>query len=749
MAEDETLQRITILLQAKDRDLQRSMDRNNRLIARFAKDADRNLKSTDQTVQRLDARLRSLSDNAAAYGKSIASSMAMGAATAGVGVLTTGLRETLRSMAEIGDQAERAGLGTGEFQEWSFVAQQNRIEVDALVDAFKELQLRADEFVMTGAGGGADAFKRLGFDAEDLGRRMKDPSELMLEMIDRMQGLDKAAQIRVFDEALGGEGGERFVELLDQGEAKLRETIQSARDLGVVLDEEWISRAAEINAKFETLTKIISVNLQQAIVRFGEDFGTLLRIGDQEFTLGDLQQALDDLTLDEAERNLGRGFTDIQYQAAMLASEMRNLADAAGDVDGSADVSALADELERVAAAYMQGAIDGPKLVEQVDDIEDRAADAAQALDDVDGVAFDAVISRLGKLGGVLRGIIGLGREAGAALPGDDAPAGEPFGPVQEVWRNPDVDLPERASQRPERPTFDATENWIYGIEDKGRSAGGGREKDESEYKARAEAIREETKALEAEAASLLLAAGSGYEYTDAIEYARRRADLLYAAQKDGREITPELTAEIERQAAAYVSAAQDVEGLIDKMQELEDRAETGRDAIVGLFMSIRDGAEGVKGALSDLLARMAEVQMQNAVMGLASGGGWFGGAISGLGSLLTPQGHRATGGSVNAGQLYAVNEGKGDTEYFVPSGGGAILTAPQAMAAISGGRSRAQPVVTKAEAVDININVNGAMGNTEIQQMVQTGVSQGLMAYDRQMPDRVKQINAKPRFKG
>jgi len=210
MADNETLQRITILLQAKDRDLHRSMERNNRLIARFTNDANRQLKGTEQSVQRLDGRLRAMSDSAAAYGKNLASGMAMGAATAGVGVLTTGLRETVRAMADIGNQSNRAGLGVEQFQEWAFVAEANRVEIDAMVDSFRELQLRADEFISTGSGGGADAFKRLGFDPEDLSRRLKDPSELMLELINRTQSLDKAAQIRVFDEAFG-RGGWRTV----------------------------------------------------------------------------------------------------------------------------------------------------------------------------------------------------------------------------------------------------------------------------------------------------------------------------------------------------------------------------------------------------------------------------------------------------------------------------------------------------------------------------------------------------------
>ena len=48
-----------------------------------------------------------------------------------------------------------------------------------------------------------------------------------------------------------------------------------------------------------------------------------------------------------------------------------------------------------------------------------------------------------------------------------------------------------------------------------------------------------------------------------------------------------------------------------------------------------------------------------------------------------------------------------------------------------------------------INVNVSGARGNQEIMQMVQSGVMQGLRAYDAQLPDRVSKIGADPRFRG
>lgn len=178
-----------------------------------------------------------------------------------------GFRRVAASVAQIGEEARRAGLSTKVFQEWKHVAEQSRIPVDAMVDAFKELAIRADEFVKTGAGGAAEAFARIGLSREEVQAKLRDPSALMLEIIERTKALkNTAAGIRVFDEIFGGTGGERLVGLLDQADGKIRTMIKDARDLGLVMDEAMIKRAEEIDRKFRLLTTVVGTNLKSAIL---------------------------------------------------------------------------------------------------------------------------------------------------------------------------------------------------------------------------------------------------------------------------------------------------------------------------------------------------------------------------------------------------------------------------------------------------------------------------------------------------
>lgn len=212
-------------------------------------------KSTTADMMASFNRIRSLAGGAAGLVAGVVS-----AATVAV------IRDAASAIASIGDEARRAGLDVKSFQELKYVAEQNRIGVDALTDGIKELNLRADEFIVTGGGSAAEAFKRLGLEADDLKRKLKDPSALFTEIIGKLQQFDKAAQIRILDEVFGGTGGEQFVQLIQKGEAGIRDTIRAANDLGIVLDEQMIQQAEEVDRKFNAIATTVGTNLKAAIV---------------------------------------------------------------------------------------------------------------------------------------------------------------------------------------------------------------------------------------------------------------------------------------------------------------------------------------------------------------------------------------------------------------------------------------------------------------------------------------------------
>lgn len=254
-----TEREIGIRLSIKDNELV------ERALKSVGKDGEAALKRIQASAIPATTQLKAL-NGAAGLARAGMAGLIAGLTAGGITGLVRTVTGVAESIAETGAEAERAGVSFRVFQELSYVAERNKVSVDALTDGMKELQLRADEFIVTGSGSAAESFKRLGYSAEDLNKKLKDPSALFSEIIGKLGQLDKAAQIRVADELFGGTGGEQFVRLIAQGEQGIADTIDRAHELGKVMSDETLQKAKDLDQAFSDVATTVSTQLQQAVV---------------------------------------------------------------------------------------------------------------------------------------------------------------------------------------------------------------------------------------------------------------------------------------------------------------------------------------------------------------------------------------------------------------------------------------------------------------------------------------------------
>lgn len=269
MAETTDNHKLIVSLEARMRSYEKAIERSQKQTNDRMRGIESALKRPQKEMDRVGRAAEKMERRLAKVGgviKSFGAGLVGGLVAGGVAGIVRQFGQVAKSVAMIGDEAKRAGVTAKVFQEWKAVAEQARIPVDALTDGLKELSLRGDEFAVTGRGSAAEAFARLGYGAAELKTKLHDPSALLLEIIDRLGKFDKAAQIRISDELFGGSAGEKFVQLIDQGAAGIRRTIDQAHALGNVMDDELIAKAAEVDRQFTIVSQTVGSALKSAIV---------------------------------------------------------------------------------------------------------------------------------------------------------------------------------------------------------------------------------------------------------------------------------------------------------------------------------------------------------------------------------------------------------------------------------------------------------------------------------------------------
>ncbi|MFG1342107.1 phage tail tape measure protein [Xanthobacter autotrophicus] len=254
-------ERLVVALEARVRDFEKNFERAQ-------KTANAKFTAIEKRAQASAGNLQAAFSGAGASIASAYSTLGGAGIIAGgglAGIITT-LKSAATSVADLAAEAQKAGVSFAAFQELKYATGQARIGVDALTDGLKEMQLRADEFIRTGAGSSVEAFKRLGYTAADLKTKLADPAALFEEIIDKMKGFSKAGQIRIADEIFGGTGGEQFVRLMDQGKGAIGRTREEARALGVILSEDVAKEAKKVAQEFDKLALRIEVALKSGVL---------------------------------------------------------------------------------------------------------------------------------------------------------------------------------------------------------------------------------------------------------------------------------------------------------------------------------------------------------------------------------------------------------------------------------------------------------------------------------------------------
>ncbi len=199
------------------------------------------------------------------FGAGIAAGAGL-AAIASLGGAFDKLKETISEYDKIASDAKTTGLKTDTFQALAFAAKQANIEYDSFNSSL-DIFAKNSGLAVRGQGALYSGLKNLNPQLLQAILNTKDQEERLKLVADAMAKTTDATKQAALATVVFGKGGIEMARILEQGRASIEKFKQTARDLGIIVPDDLLQRAGELDDKLDVLSKVIDVQLGESLIK--------------------------------------------------------------------------------------------------------------------------------------------------------------------------------------------------------------------------------------------------------------------------------------------------------------------------------------------------------------------------------------------------------------------------------------------------------------------------------------------------
>ena len=700
------LEKLNIVLAARDREFARAMERNTKRVERFTRQSGKNLSRTTRDFSLLGMASKRLG-------------LAM--AALGAGAMIAKLKGTIATLDDIGKTADKMGLTTDALQELRTIAESAGMAQSSLDSSLERLNKRLGEAAL-GTGAAAKALKDMGLEASDLATMGLDKA--LSVIADKIAGIAEPTERAARAAALFGREGVAMVNLLREGSAGMEAMRQEARDLGIVIDESLIRGAEDAQTKLDLMSRVISAQLNSALVELAPLLvGGATAIADFARGLVAAIEAVKSFIsfksdLEVATDNMVLALGDEIRQSQLLETALGrgvNMS-AAAAVNKIEEARARHENVAAIIAEHRALAMSETGY----DDLTDVIARTTSEIEEMQSVNERAA-------------------ERGINLPGLSGDAATQAAEVAAAYERLNAAIVARDKIVLEDDELNAqlerTAENIATLETALANAKGGVVSVDGSYIAPIETGPRAEISNTGSAAAIAIPELS--DYADVMA----RIEQVFGSVETAGDSYADTMAKLQALYDAGEISADEYAAAVGAIEERFDAAAAGakrlEDIAANAFVSIVTGSESAGDAISGLLSQLAAMAAKSAFTGLFGGSNIFSSLAPIFDAGVSFDGGGYTGSAPRSGGL----DGKGGFMAMMHPQESVIDHTKSGGGSSGGGGGGS---------MSINISVNGARGNSEITEMVEAGVRQGLTQYDRSiLPGRVNQISKDPRRLG
>lgn len=224
--------------------------------------ANESMKKTDSNATKMAEGLGKAGKVAAGVG------VAIGTAVVGAGTALVGMaNDASKTADEIDKMSQKIGMSAEGYQEWSYIMEQNGMDVDKLQTGMKTLVSQMDK-VKDGNADAINTFKELGVEVLNADGSMRSQEEVMNDTIRALAEMGNTAERAKLQTELFGKAGTEMAPMLNQGAAAIDDLKQRAHDLGLVMSDEAVKTGVEYGDLSNDLQKsfgMLKTNLGSAL----------------------------------------------------------------------------------------------------------------------------------------------------------------------------------------------------------------------------------------------------------------------------------------------------------------------------------------------------------------------------------------------------------------------------------------------------------------------------------------------------
>ena len=182
---------------------------------------------------------------------------ALAAAMAGaLGGVVAGIKHSIDEADKMGKMAQSVGVPIEELSALKHAADLSGVSLEQLGVGMGKLSKNMMDAAVNGTGPVAQSFTALGLSVKNSDGTLKTSSRIMTEVAGKFERIKDGAGKTAMSMVLFGKSGKDLIPMLNAGAAGLREMMEEARALGLVIDDKTFKASEAFNDNLTRMAKI-------------------------------------------------------------------------------------------------------------------------------------------------------------------------------------------------------------------------------------------------------------------------------------------------------------------------------------------------------------------------------------------------------------------------------------------------------------------------------------------------------------